>query len=548
MSVFICWSGTRSHEIARAVETLLINMAVPKDQVFVSDQIEKGAAWFDSILDKLQGAQVGIVCLTSENLASPWMHFEAGAFARGLSSTSIDFAQSADSSRRQTGTATDENSKHRSRLFTVLHGVTAAEIKGPLSAYQTTSTTQQEMSQLVGEIKHILDDTDKAKVSRDRNQTRKKSAQKGELTHGERDFAKGIPNHIWETFERALEHATVPVGKLISDFDQTFQRKTFNEPLHHCADQAWLARYEGARLTREALLPRLNQVRAACPHHEQELFELLLSELDGYAMALQALLLKPIEFKLDSVGELEMDEGIQTCCEDRRLAIKSIATRLLHPLDDPLTDEAVRFMAAETNEERKMIVHRLEARIRQTWEQVHEDGSKEPERRSAIDNAALGKLVAGMLERQINSAPAQEPKSTKPIQRLLQFRESSWDLDRIYYYLLIRYFGTAALRWESSHLPATSAIEQQSEDYDLACAARDVEMEVERYRARSKGGSLMPLTYALIALKALCSRPAHSAEELGKIKSAFTLVREELGKELKTEPGRPIERLLAEIL
>jgi hypothetical protein len=35
------------------------------------------------------------------------------------------------------------------------------------------------------------------------------------------------------------------------------------------------------------------------------------------------------------------------------------------------------------------------------------------------------------------------------------------------------------------------------------CLARDVEMEVERFRAKSKGGSLTPLTYALVALQTL---------------------------------------------
>jgi hypothetical protein len=154
----------------------------------------------------------------------------------------------------------------------------------------------------------------------------------------------------------------------------------------------------------------------------------------------------------------------------------------------------------------------------------------------------------------------------KPL-RLLRLRESSWDLDRIYYYLLVHYFGTAALRWEASQ-PAstvTGVIAQQTaspdkpvatgaahtsnaHNYDLPCAARDVEMEVERYRARSKGGSLMPLTYGLMALKKLCSSGgASDVEDDDAIKSAFTILREELVAELKSEPGRQIERLLGEI-
>jgi len=88
MSVFICWSGARSHAVAKAVRTLLKEMEV--GEAFVSDHIDKGAAWFASILDELQQAKVGIVCLTSENLRSPWMHFEAGALARGLASSRIE--------------------------------------------------------------------------------------------------------------------------------------------------------------------------------------------------------------------------------------------------------------------------------------------------------------------------------------------------------------------------------------------------------------------------------------------------------------------------
>lgn len=584
-SVFICWSGVRSHKIAKAIENLLKDIGVR--DVFVSDQIKKGSAWFDSIQEKLQGAQVGIVCLTAENLLSPWMHFEAGALACGIAPEPAD--EKSKSSRSSNGERTQTSqtlSRHRRRLFTVLHGVTAAEINGPLSAYQATSTTRREIDQLVNGIPGIKHED---KCSHDLKQASEQPSLNGDPTQNAQRCAISIPDAEWKKFESALEQATVPVSELISDLAETFQRKTFNEPLHRCADRAWLARYEGARSTLEKLQPHRDQVKAACPPHERELFELLLRDLDGYGMALQALLLKPVEFELGSSGELQMDEGIKTCCEDRRLAIRSMAARLLHPLDQPLTDDAVRFMAAETNEERKMIVHRLEARIRQAWEGAHEDASKKPKRQIAIDNIAFTKLVAGMLERPIRGSDFSEEKeksnqqstlgetasvdeqdsisSTQKPLRLLRLRESSWDLDRIYYYLLVYYFGTAALRWESfqplSTLadvtaqqtvppvhPGTTDAEStaKAENYDLPCAARDIEMEVERYRARSKGGSLMPLTYGLMALEKLCStRTTRNSEEHGAIKWAFTIVREELGEVLKSAPGRQIERLLGEI-
>jgi hypothetical protein len=263
-------------------------------------------------------------------------------------------------------------------------------------------------------------------------------------------------------------------------------------------------------------------VKAACSAHEHGLFEMLVVELDGYAMAIQSLLLTPKTFTLEDRGELKMDPGIKTCCEDRRLAIRSLAARLLRPLDEPQQEAAVRFMGAETNEERRMIVHRLEAAIRRerevAVERLEEDGD------GVVSWKALNTLTGG---------------------RPIRFRESSWDLDRIYFYLLIQYFGTAVLRWQ----PVRTAGKAVPLLHDWLCAARDVEMEVERYRARSKGGSLMPLAYALCALQEINQQEAPNPDEArSAVTSALELVEWELGEEgLTSEAGTAINRRLKQM-
>lgn len=189
-----------------------------------------------------------------------------------------------------------------------------------------------------------------------------------------------------------------------------------------------------------------------------------------------------------------------------------------------MRDEAVRFMAAETNEERKMIVHRLEGAIRKQREAAFEQASKHPEGR--VDwYPIIGSLTGG----------------ESPI----RFRESSWDLDRIYYYLLIQYFGTAALRWRQDALDGEPVTMQQ----DWLCGARDVEMEVERYRAKSKGGSLMPLTYALVALQEICQNPPpdHAAENM-RVTSARDLVLQEFKSILDSPSAGALARVLRELL
>jgi len=463
-----------------------------EEAVFISGNIEKGVNWFDSIIGHLKNSKAGIVCLAPENLQSPWQHFEAGALAMGFA-----FGKEAPSNPP---------------LFTLLHGVTGAELKGPLSAYQSTSTTRPEMEALVGRVTKIL----------------------GKTVPGD-----SITEDDWKKFQDALNRSTVKVSQLIPNLESMFQRKTFNEPLHHCADQAWLERYEGARITHERLDDNLSRVRAVCSPYEQGLFEMLLRELDGYAMAIRSLLLverKP--FKLLDNGELEIDTPTKTCCEDRRLAIRSLAGRLLHPLDEPQKkEEAVRFMAAETNEERKMIIHRLEGAIRLQREPTYV-------KPSGVD-AALEKLT----------------DKRPPI----VFRQSSWDLDRIFYYLLIQYFETFALHWEPrpenqaggsvntggtapvtvTESAGTIETPPPAMDNEWFCAARDVELEVERFRAKSKGGSLMPLTYALVALQALKPQNASENSDARRlVLAALDLVKKEFQNLQELDGVRPIARLL----
>jgi hypothetical protein len=59
----------------------------PKVKFFMSEEdIESGKAWLRIILENLEKSDMGIICLTPENLSSPWLLFETGAIAKKLSS------------------------------------------------------------------------------------------------------------------------------------------------------------------------------------------------------------------------------------------------------------------------------------------------------------------------------------------------------------------------------------------------------------------------------------------------------------------------------
>lgn len=87
-SIFISWSGNNSKEFAKELKTVLEDIVFEGTGLtcFVSDlDIHTGDDWWKAIRDKLSNSKLGIICITRENVRSPWIHFEAGAMiARGL--------------------------------------------------------------------------------------------------------------------------------------------------------------------------------------------------------------------------------------------------------------------------------------------------------------------------------------------------------------------------------------------------------------------------------------------------------------------------------
>lgn len=84
MKVFLSWSGTRSKLVAELLSDWLRCVIQAVRPWISSRDIERGALWFGQISEKLSETGIGIVCLTAENKGKPWILFEAGALAKGL--------------------------------------------------------------------------------------------------------------------------------------------------------------------------------------------------------------------------------------------------------------------------------------------------------------------------------------------------------------------------------------------------------------------------------------------------------------------------------
>jgi hypothetical protein len=84
VKVFISWSGARSRRAAEALKRRLRGMLHVLEPYVSSVDMRSGADWWHELTEGLREAQFAIICLTPENMAGRWLHFEAGACWKAL--------------------------------------------------------------------------------------------------------------------------------------------------------------------------------------------------------------------------------------------------------------------------------------------------------------------------------------------------------------------------------------------------------------------------------------------------------------------------------
>src|SRR5262245_43236095 len=89
MRVFISFSGDRSAKVASIIREWLPKVIQATRPWMSETDIEKGTRWVSEISGVLAEAAVGIICVTPENIHSPWLAFEAGALSKALSASRV---------------------------------------------------------------------------------------------------------------------------------------------------------------------------------------------------------------------------------------------------------------------------------------------------------------------------------------------------------------------------------------------------------------------------------------------------------------------------
>jgi TIR domain len=131
MKVFISWSGDLSKSIAEVFKQWIPAVIQAAKPYYSPDDITKGTRWSTEISKELDESKLGIICLTKDNLHSPWIMFEAGSLSKNID---------------------------QSKVCPILFDIEPSDVEGPLVQFQAAKFSQEEIKRVVKMINSELGD------------------------------------------------------------------------------------------------------------------------------------------------------------------------------------------------------------------------------------------------------------------------------------------------------------------------------------------------------------------------------------------------------
>lgn len=130
MKLFISWSSQLSQEVASVLHKYL-PCIIQGLEVFMSKHdLESGVRWSLRLAKELDDSNFGIICLTPDNLNSPWILFEAGALTKYADGRACGL------------------------LF---GGLKQTDVSGPLSQFQNRVFSKEELGALLLDVNEKLE-------------------------------------------------------------------------------------------------------------------------------------------------------------------------------------------------------------------------------------------------------------------------------------------------------------------------------------------------------------------------------------------------------
>jgi hypothetical protein len=140
-NIFISWSGPRSKHVASALRQWLPDVLQSARPWMSDSDIDKGSRGIEEISKALETIEVGISCLTPENLTAPWLLFEGGALSKRIG--------------------------NKARLCTyLLGGMKNGDVPQPLGMFQHTVAEKAETRKMLDCINEAINPTEPVNLDR----------------------------------------------------------------------------------------------------------------------------------------------------------------------------------------------------------------------------------------------------------------------------------------------------------------------------------------------------------------------------------------------
>src|SRR5262249_13057074 len=130
VKLFISWSGALSLEFAQALRSFCKKIIQALEPWMSDADVGAGDRWNDEVSKALTEADVGLICVTRDNLDSRWLLFESGALAK-----SVD----------------------KARVVPILLGIAPTDLQGPLAQFQSVEASKSGIAKLFLTLHRAMD-------------------------------------------------------------------------------------------------------------------------------------------------------------------------------------------------------------------------------------------------------------------------------------------------------------------------------------------------------------------------------------------------------
>jgi len=135
MKVFLSWSGDQSKLAAKAIHEWLPTVIQTVQPYMSAETINKGERWSLDLSKQLECTHFGVNCVTPDNVAAPWVLFEAGALSKAID---------------------------KARVSPLLFGLASSDFTdSPLLQFQHTVFKKEDFGKLLHSLNAAAPDTEK---------------------------------------------------------------------------------------------------------------------------------------------------------------------------------------------------------------------------------------------------------------------------------------------------------------------------------------------------------------------------------------------------